>query len=129
MKFLYQAGAEATVLAHFAWILFVATGALFLRRRRRLRLVHLAAVCYSLAIEAVGWICPLTVLEQWLWQRAGHRAYDGAFITHYLEELIYLQAPQWLLVGLVGLLLAVTLFLYFGPPSTGKKRDDPKSSH
>ncbi len=103
------------MLIHFAWIVFVVTGAFFLRRHRRLRLFHLAAVVYSLAIEAYGWICPLTHLEQWLWQRAGREAYEGSFITYYLEKIIYLRAPQWLLVSLAVLLLAVTLFLYFWP--------------
>ena len=117
MKFLYQVGAESTVLVHFAWILFVVTGALFLRRRRRLRLVHLAAIGYSLAIEVVGWTCPLTYIERWLWQRAGHQAYEGAFISHYLESFIYLPAPRWLLVSLAALLLVVTLVLYFQPSS------------
>lgn len=129
VKLFYQAAAEATLLLHFTWILFVMTGALFLRRRRRMRLVHLAAVCYSLAIEVVGWICPLTFLEQWLWQQAGRLAYEDAFITHYLEKLIYLQAPQGLLVVLAALLLVVTLFLYFGPPSKGKRNVEPKSSY
>jgi len=117
VRFLYRVGAESTVLVHFTWIVFVVTGPLFLRRRRRLRLVHLAAVGYSLAIEVVGWICPLTYLEQWFWQRAGQQAYDGAFIAHYLERLIYLEAPQWLLAALAALLLAVTLFVYSRPSS------------
>ena len=115
VEFVYALGAEVAVLIHFAWIVFVVTGVFFLRRRRRLRLFHLASVVYSLAIELCGWICPLTHLEQWLWQRAGRQAYEGAFITYYLEKIIYLRAPQWLLVSLAVLLLAVTLFVYFRP--------------
>lgn len=113
---MYTIGAEVTLLLHFAWIVFVVTGAFFLRRRRwRWRLVHLAAVCYSVAIEIFGWICPLTYLEQWFLEQAGRHSYEGDFITHYLERLIYLHVPQWLLVSLVVALLAVTLFLYFWP--------------
>jgi hypothetical protein len=126
VKFLYQVAAEVTVAVHFAWIVFVVTGAFFLRRRRRLRLVHLAAVGYSLAIELYGWICPLTYLEQWLWQRAGQRAYEGAFITHYLESLIYLEAPQWLLASLAALLLAVTLSIYLWPSANEGPRSSPR---
>ena len=122
MELLLTLGAEATILLHFAWIVFVVTGAFFLRHKRRLKFVHLAAVIYSVGIEAYGWICPLTHLEQWLWQRAGREAYEGAFITHYLEKIIYLRAPQWLLVSLVILLLAVTLYLYFWP-SRSKRRN------
>jgi hypothetical protein len=118
---LYTLAAEATVVVHFAWIIFVVTGAFFLRRRRRLRLIHLASVIYSVGIEAYGWICPLTHLEQWLWQRAGREAYEGAFITYYLEKIIYLQAPQWLLVTAAVLLLTVTLCLYFWPSRTKRR--------
>jgi hypothetical protein len=122
VKTLYTLGAELTLLLHFAWIVFVVTGAFFLYRRRwRWRLVHLAAVGYSVAIEIYGWICPLTYLEQWFLKKAGRYSYEGDFITHYLEKLIYLHAPRWLLVSLVVVLLAVTLYLYFWPG--GGKRD------
>jgi hypothetical protein len=115
LRLLYTLGAELTILLHFAWIVFVVTGAFFLRRRGKWKFVHLAAVLYSVGIEAYGWICPLTHLEQWFWRHAGHDAYEGAFITYYLEKLIYIRAPRWLLVSLVLVLLIVTLYLYFWP--------------
>jgi len=121
MQHLFRLGAEATVLLHFAWIVFVVTGALFLRRRRRLKWVHLAAVLYSVAIEVYGWICPLTYLEQWFWRIAGIESYEGSFITYYLEKIIYLHAPQWVLVTLAVILLIVTLALYFWPPSLNRR--------
>jgi len=111
----YRWAAEGIVLLHFLWIVFVVTGAFFLWRTRRWKYVHLAAVLYSLAIEIWGWICPLTYLEQWLWLKAGIEAYEGSFITYYLEKIIYVRAPQWLLVTAVVVLLAVTLSLYFWP--------------
>ncbi len=113
MPALYKWAAEGIVLLHFLWIVFVVTGAFFLWRTRRWKCVHLAAVLYSLAIEIWAWICPLTYLEQWLWVRAGIESYEGSFITHYLEKIIYLGAPQWLLVSAVALLLIVTVYLYF----------------
>jgi hypothetical protein len=122
VSLLYTIGAELTLLLHFAWVAFVVIGAFFLRHRRwRWRLIHLAAVCYSVALEVYGWICPLTYLEQWFLRRAGRFSYEGAFITHYLEKLIYLHAPQWLLVSLVVVLLVVTLALYFWPRNKEKQ--------
>jgi hypothetical protein len=116
VRTLYTVGAQLTLLLHFAWIIFVVTGAFFLHRRRwRWRLIHLASVGYSVAIEIYGWICPLTYLEQWLLERAGRRSYEGDFVTHYVEKLIYLHAPKGLLVSLAVALLAVTLYLYFWP--------------
>lgn len=123
MKLVYTLAAEATVLLHFAWIVFVITGAFWLRRHRRLQLIHLLAVAYSLAIEVFRWICPLTHLEQALWRRAGDSAYGGAFLIHYVEKMIYFRAPQWLLVSLAALLLAVTVVFYFRPlPSRSTER-------
>ena len=115
MRLVYTLAAEATVLLHLTWILFVITGAFWLRRRPRGRLLHLISVIYSLAIEVFRWICPLTYLEQAFWKRAGASAYEGAFLIHYLEKLIYLQAPQWLLVSAAAVLLIVTLAFYFHP--------------
>jgi hypothetical protein len=48
-------------------------------------------------------------------KRSGRFSYEGDFITHYVEKLIYLHAPRWLLVSLAVVLLAVTLYLYFCP--------------
>jgi hypothetical protein len=122
MQHLFRWGAEAAVLLHFAWIVFVVTGAFFLRRRRRLRWVHLAAVLYSVAIEVYGWICPLTYLEQWFWSKAGIESYEGSFVSHYLERIIYLDVPQWVLIALAAVLLVVTLFVYFWPSGSAKDR-------
>ena len=115
MRLLYTLAAEGVVLLHFAWIVFVVTGAFWLRRHPRWRLVHLFTVVYSVAIETFRWICPLTHLEQALWRRAGGEAYQEAFLTHYVETLIYAPAPQWLLVSATVTLLAVTLVLYSRP--------------
>jgi hypothetical protein len=114
---MYVAAAQAVVLVHFAWIIFVVTGAVWLRRYPRWQLAHLLAVIYSVGIEAFRWICPLTYLEQALWRRAGEEAYREAFLTHYLEKLIYAPVPQWLLVLLMVTILAVTVGLYRRPAS------------
>lgn len=127
MTLAYALAAEAVVFLHFAWIVFVVTGAFFLYRRPRWRFLHLLAVLYSLAIEVFVWTCPLTYLEQWLWRRAGREAYRDAFITHYLEEIIYWRAPQWLLIALVGLVAAVTLFLYYVRPAGSVVRESSRA--
>ena len=125
MQTFYEWAAEGIVLLHFLWIVFVVIGAFFLWRTRRWKYVHLAAVLYSLAIEIWGWICPLTHLEQWLRLKAGVESYEGSFITYYLEKVIYLRAPQWLLVSAAVLLLIVTVYLYFfrtGPAAKSGNR-------
>jgi hypothetical protein len=43
-------------------------------------------------------ICPLTHVEMALRRRAGDADYPGSFIGHWLEELLYFQAPPWVFV-------------------------------
>ena len=47
------------------------------------------AALYAAAIEIVGWVCPLTPLENHFRAAAGQSGYDGGFIEHYLWPLIY----------------------------------------
>ena len=126
MTLLVTLAAEGVILLHFAWILFVITGAFWLRRYPRWRFAHLLAVVYSVAIEIFRWTCPLTHLEQALWRRAGRVAYENAFVTHYLERMIYASVPQWILICLTALVLAVTLVLYARP--VDRRMRQPQSS-
>jgi hypothetical protein len=40
----------------------------------------------------------LTTLEMALRRRAGDATYAGSFIAHWLEQLLYYQAPPWVFV-------------------------------
>lgn len=102
--------ADLVVLLHLAFILFVMLGGLLVLRRRRLMWLHLPIVVWGAAIEFVGWICPLTPLENRLRAAAGEAGYSGGFIEHYLIPLIYpaglTRELQWLLGALVLLVNA-----------------------
>jgi polyferredoxin len=43
----------------------------------------------------LGVLCPLTTLEMALRERAGDAVYPGSFIAHWLEALLYYEAPAW----------------------------------
>src|SRR6056297_100573 len=58
--------AEAIVLVHFAFILFVIFGGLLVLKWRRLIWVHLLAVGWGTLVVAMRWVCPLTPLENHL---------------------------------------------------------------
>ncbi len=125
---LYEIAADLTALAHFAFILFVIFGALLGRRKRVWRYLHLASMAYAVSIEVFYWHCPLTYLEQYLREKAGAGNFEEGFIAHYLNEVIYINVPQWsLIVASVGV-LAVNLGLYIywsrhpGYPSASKSR-------
>jgi len=103
--------ADLVVLLHLAFILFVVFGGLLVLRRRRLMWLHLPVVVWGAAIEFVGWVCPLTPLENRLRAAAGEAGYSGGCIEHYLIPLIYPEGLtrelQWLLGALVLLVNAL----------------------
>ena len=111
---IYLVLADAVLLLHFAFILFVVLGGLLVLRRRRLIWLHLPVVIWGALIEFAGWICPLTPLENWLREQGGDRGFSGGFINHYLGTLIYPEGLtrelQWLLGALV---LAINAAIYF----------------
>jgi len=104
----YQTLTVAVLAVHVLWILWVIFGVLFTRRRRLLRALHITSLVYSILIEVLPWPpCPLTVLEQWLEDRAGIVSYHEPFLVHYLDALVYPNVPVGLLVGCA---VAVCLF-------------------
>jgi len=85
----YRLLADAVLLLHFAYILFVIFGGLAVLRRPLLAWLHLPAALWGALIEYAGCICPLTPLENTLRQQSGETGYPGSFIDHYLTALIY----------------------------------------
>ena len=86
---LARALADGLVLAHFAFVIFVAAGAFLVLRWRWLAWVHIPAAVWGITIELTGWICPLTPLENALRTSAGGSPYAGDFIARYLLPVIY----------------------------------------
>lgn len=109
----YRFLADAVLLVHLAFILFVAFGALLAARRPRLLPWHLAAAAWGFTVEATGAGCPLTGLEIRLRLLAGEGGYAGGFIEHYLLPVVYPPGLdrhiQYLLAGAV-LLLNIALY-------------------
>lgn len=93
--------ADAVLLLHLGFILFVVAGALLLVRKPALLPLHLAAAVWGVAVEASGAVCPLTWLELRLRGLAGEAGYSGGFVDHYVVALIYpsglTRASQYLL--------------------------------
>jgi hypothetical protein len=86
---LYRLLADLTVIIHLAFILFVLFGALFCFRWRKFYLIHLPAFVWGFFVELMGWICPLTPLENYFYHLGGEAGYSGGFIEHYLIPIIY----------------------------------------
>ena len=95
---LYSIAAAGVLVLHLLFILWVAFGALFTRRRPLLRWFHIASLTYGILLEILEWSCPLTPMENWLRGRAGVPTYQGGFLLHYLDAVVYPDVPPSLLV-------------------------------
>jgi hypothetical protein len=85
----YRLFADLIVVAHVAFVLFVLFGGLLALRWRGMALIHIPCAVWGVLIEARGWICPLTPLENHLRRLAGEAGYSGGFIEHYVMPLLY----------------------------------------
>ena len=98
---IYRVLAEAVVLAHFAFVLFVSLGGLLALKWRRIAWVHVPAAVWGVVVEFSGWVCPLTPLEGWLRAKARGETYAGGFVEHYIVPLLYpamlTRSLQWVL--------------------------------
>lgn len=86
---IYRLLADVTMAVHFGFVVFVAVGGFLVLWRWRVAWFHLPCALYGAAIEFFGWVCPLTPLESRLRQRAGEVGYEGSFLEHYLEGILY----------------------------------------
>ena len=105
--------ADAVVLLHLGFILFVSVGGLFVLRWPRLAWIHLPAVTWGVLIEITGWICPLTPLENRLRAAAGGPAYTDGFIDRYIVPIVYPAGlTREMQFGLAAVVVAVNLAFY-----------------
>ena len=110
----YGALADAVVVVHFLFVLFVLFGGLLVLRWRRVRWLHLPAAAWGALIEFAGWTCPLTPLEKWLRREGNLGGYEGGFVEHYILPLLYPQALTrniQLVLGFIVVLL--NLYIYW----------------
>jgi len=115
---IWRMAADALVLVHLSFILFVLFGGLLLLRWPRLLWLHLPAVTWGIVVECLHLGCPLTPWENQLRRMAGQAGYEGGFIEHYLIPLIYpagltAQIQLWLGAIVILVNLAVYAWLIF----------------
>lgn len=103
----HAVAADIVLIIHGLFIAFVVFGGLLVLWRRRLAWLHLPALAWGAAVISMGWICPLTPLENQLRTLAQQTPYDGGFIQHYLWPLIY--PPGLTRAMQVGLAIALVI--------------------
>jgi hypothetical protein len=130
----YQMLANGVLALHLTVVLFVVGGLLLVVAGNLLRwrwvnalwfrLAHIAAIGFVVLQAWLGQACPLTTLEMWLREQAGAAGYGGGFIEHWLQRLLYYEAPWWVFAvgySLFGLLV-VAAWVRFPPESSRHKR-------
>ena len=123
----YQLLADIVLVLHFAVVLFVVGGLMAVLVGNWLgwrwvnnlwfRLAHLAAIGYVVVQSWFGITCPLTTLESWLREQAGLPSYSESFIEHWVQGLLFYQAPFWvfaLVYTVFGALVLLSWWFY--PP-------------
>ena len=110
---IYRALADLVLALHLVFVLFVVLGGLLVVRWPRAAWLHIPAAIWGVLIEFTGWICPLTPLENSLRTRGGEAGYNGGFIEHYIQPLLYpagLTRSTQVVLG--SLVLALNLTAY-----------------
>lgn len=128
----YQLLADAVLTLHFSIVAFVVGGLVLTvagnfagwRWVNSLwfRLAHLAAIAIVVSQAWLGVTCPLTSLEMWLRAKARATTYGGSFIEHWVQRLLYYEAPSWVFTlgySVFGLLVAVVWWRF---PPTSRRR-------
>ena len=119
----YLLAADAILLLHLVFVLFVVLGLVLIFigkahawswvRNPWFRLTHLAAIGVVVLQSWLGIICPLTQFEMALRTRAGDAVYSGTFISHWLERVLYYQAPPWVFALVYTIFAAVVIASWF----------------
>jgi hypothetical protein len=105
---LYSLVADAILVSHVLFVAFVVLGLILIFvgkflswlwvRNPWFRVTHLLGIGVVVLQAWFGVICPLTIWEMDLRSKAGETIYEGSFITHWLNELLFYQAPSWVFV-------------------------------
>lgn len=110
----YRVLADAVLVLHLAFIVFVLAGGLLALRWRWAPAVHLPAALWGVFVELTGGVCPLTPLESALRRAAGAAGYSGGFIEHYLLPAIYPSAlTHRIQLSLAALVVVANVLAYW----------------
>ena len=87
--------ADFIIILHFVWILFLIFGFIFALIESKIAFLHVAGLLFALFLNVMGWYCPLTYLEHYLYALHDSEAtYTGPFIIDFLSHLIYPDLPE-----------------------------------
>jgi hypothetical protein len=129
---LSTAAADAILLVHAAFVIFVVAGlpaiwiGVALGRpfafNRWFRGMHLAAIAFVVVESLLGYLCPLTIWEDAL---RGTQS-DQGFIQRWVHAWLFWRAPAWVFTAVYavfGLMVAATWWRW--PPNRAREPSPP----
>ena len=131
---LYRFLADVILVLHFAIVLFVIGGLVLIVLGNCLRwswvnsltfrVIHLASILFVVAESWLGITCPLTTLENHLRTTGGSPSYHTSFIQHWVQRLIFYDAPPWLFIlAYTAFGIVVILSWWIFPPRSRTTRN------
>ena len=130
---LFALAADAVLILHTMFVAFIVFGLLLIYigrvrgwywvRNPWFRVAHLTAIGVVVIQSWMGILCPLTTWEMGLRSQAGDATYSGSFLSHWLEIILYYEAPTWVfLVCYTGFAAVVVASWYWVHPRPFKTR-------
>ena len=120
---LYSILADAILIVHFAFVVFVVFGFMLILvgllarwswiHNRVFRIVHLVAIGVVVLQVWFDQICPLTLWENELRRRAGESAYTETFVEHWLHKVLFYQAEPWVFTTIYTVFGGLVLLAWF----------------
>lgn len=118
---LYAYLADVVIAVHFAYVAAVLLGLVLIPlggllrwrwvRRFWPRVIHLAMIGIVAYQAWLGIECPLTTLEKHLRTLANVDVYPGSFIGHWIDRILFCEAPPWVFVTAYTAVAALTVLL------------------
>lgn len=108
---MYRFLADVTAVVHLLFIVFVFAGGLAALRWPRVAWVHIPAAVWGTVVEVMGWVCPLTPLEDHFRALGGAEAAHGDFVARYILPVLY---PERLTPAVQKVLGALVIIVNIG---------------
>jgi hypothetical protein len=111
----YQLLADLIVLVHVAFVIFAVLGGLLTLKWRCFLWIHPPAFIWAAIVEFLGWVCPLTPLENLLRRAGGQRGYPSDFVAHYILPILYpagLTREVQIALGVLVILINAAIYTW-----------------
>jgi hypothetical protein len=111
----YHILADLVVVVHLLFVIYAIFGGLLVLKWKFTVFLHIPALLWGTVVEARGWICPLTPLENRFRMEAGQTGYSGGFVDNYVVPVLYpenLTRTDQLVLALFLVTINVVIYVF-----------------